>query len=72
MVDAIGASVNDIFIEQIKTVIRDIRKVSNRRPDVKAIYQYVSKSFASNLNENDVVSCLHLWSIKTYLSTILR
>ena len=70
MVDAIGASVNDIFIEQIKTVIRDIRKVSNRRPDVKAIYQYVSKS--SNLNENDVVSCLHLWSIKTYLSTILR
>ena len=45
-----------LFIKQIKTTIRNIRKVSNRRPDVKAIYQYVLKKFAFNLNENDIVS----------------
>ena len=33
-----------LFIKQIKTTIRNIRKVSNRRPDVKAIYQYVKKN----------------------------
>ena len=55
MPDASEVSVSNIFIEQIKTAIRN-RKVSNKRPDVKAIYQYVSKHFASNLNENDIVS----------------
>ena len=54
--DASEASVSNIFIEQIKTAIRNIRRVSNRGPDVKAIYQYVSKKFAFNLNENDIVS----------------
>ena len=56
MPDGSEVSVSNIFIEQIKTAIRNIRKVSNRRPAVKAIYQYVSKNFASNLNENDIVS----------------
>ena len=55
MADA-KVSVSNIFIEQINTAVRDIRKVSNRRTDVKAIYQYVSKNLASNLNENDIVS----------------
>ena len=45
-----------IFIEQMKTAIRNIRKVSDRRPDVKAISQHVSKNLASNLNENGSVS----------------
>ena len=35
MTDASKVSVSNIFIEQIKTAIRNIRKVSNRRPDVK-------------------------------------
>ena len=43
MADASEVSVSKNFITQIKTAIRNIRKVSNRRPDVKAIYQYVPK-----------------------------
>ena len=58
MADASEVSVSNIFIKQIKTAIRNIRKVSNRSPDVKAICQYVSKSFASTLNENDIASCI--------------
>ena len=38
MVDASEVSVSNIFIEQIKTAIRNVRKASNRRPDVKVIY----------------------------------
>ena len=56
MADASEVSVSNIFIGQIKTAIRNIRKVSNRRPDNTAIYQYVSKNFTSNLNENDIVT----------------
>ena len=36
--------------------MRKIRKVSNRKPEVKAKYQYVTKKFASNLNEKDFLS----------------
>ena len=54
--DAIEVSVSDIFMEHMKTPIRNTRQVSTRRPDVKAIYRYVWKYFASNLNENDIVS----------------
>ena len=56
MEDASKVSVSNIFIEQIKTSIRNFIKVSNRRPNVKAIYQYDSKNFVLNLNENDIVS----------------
>ena len=56
MADASEVSVSNISIEQIKTAIRNIRKVSNRRPDNTAAYQYVSKNFTSNLNENDIVT----------------
>ena len=56
MADAGEVSVSNIFVEQIKTAIRNIRKASNRRPDNTAIYQYVSKNFTSNLNENDIVT----------------
>ena len=56
MTDASEISVSNIFIEQIKTAIRNIRKVSNRRPHVKVIYQCVSNNFPSNLNENDIES----------------
>ena len=38
MVDASEVSVSNIFIEQIKTAIRNVRKASNRRHDVKVIY----------------------------------
>ena len=66
MADA-KVSVSNIFIEQINTAIRDIRKVSNRRPDVKAIYQYVSKNLASNLNENDIVSYIASMIVKNII-----
>ena len=38
MADPSEVSVSNIFIEQIKTAIRKVRKASNRRPDVKVIY----------------------------------
>lgn len=40
----------------MKAAIRNIRNVSNGRPDIKVVYQYVSYNSASNLNENDSVS----------------
>ena len=40
MADASEVSVSNIFMEQIKTDIRNIRKSSYRRTDVKGIYQY--------------------------------
>ena len=48
MTDASEVSVSNIFIEQIKTAIRNIRKVSNRRPHVKVIYQCVSNNFETH------------------------
>ena len=47
-----------------KIAIRNIRKVNNRRPDPKAICQYVLKKFASNLNENDMSVIWLLLEIK--------
>ena len=47
-----------------KTAIRNIRKVNNRRPDPKAICQYVLRKFASNLNENDTSVIWLLLEIK--------
>lgn len=40
MADASEVSVSNIFMEQIKTDIRNIRKSSYRRTDVKGTYQY--------------------------------
>ena len=65
--DASEVSVSNIFIEQIKTAMRSVRKASNRRPDVKAIYQNVSKNFASHLNENDIVSNIASMVVKNII-----
>ena len=53
MADASEVSVSNIFNEQIKTAIKNVRKVSNRRPDVKQSIIMFQKHFASSLNEND-------------------
>ena len=58
MADASEVSVSNIFNEQIKTAIKNVRKVSNRRPDVKQSIIIFQKHFASSLNENDSVSCI--------------
>ena len=56
MADASEVSVSNIFNEKIKTAIKNVRKVSNRRPDVKQSIIMFQKHFASSLNENDSVS----------------
>ena len=56
MADASEVSVSNIFNEQIKSAIKNVRKISNRRPDVKQSIIMFQKNFASSLNENDSVS----------------
>ena len=52
MVDVSDTTVNsDIFVDDIKTAIIAIKE-SKKRPDTKAIWQYVSNKLASNIDED--------------------
>ena len=52
MADVSDVTVSYIFIDQIKCAITDIRK-TNKRPDSKAIFQYITSKYASNTTEAD-------------------
>ena len=63
MADVSDTTVNsDIFVDDVKTVMKAIKE-SKKRPDEKAIWQYLSNKLASNMDEdytgeliNDLVS----------------
>ena len=42
---------NDIFVDDVKTAIKAIKE-SKKRPDTKAIWQYLSNKLASNIDED--------------------
>ena len=52
MADVSDTTVNsDIFVDDVKTAIKAIKE-SRKRPDTKAIWQYLSNKLASNIDEN--------------------
>ena len=42
---------NDIFVDDVKTAIKAIKE-SKKRPDTKAICQYLSNKLVSNIDED--------------------
>ena len=55
MADVSDTTVNsDIFVDDIKTAIIAIKE-SKKRPDTKAIWQYLSNKLASNIDESTLV-----------------
>ena len=52
MADVSDTTVNsDIFADDFKTTIKAIKE-SKKRPNTKAIWQYLSKKLASNIDED--------------------
>ena len=52
MADASDTTVNsDIFVDDVKTTINTIKE-SKKRPDTKAVWQYLSNKLASNIDED--------------------
>ena len=52
MADVSNTTVNsDIFVDGVKTTIKAIKE-SKKRPNTKAIWQYLSKKLASNIDED--------------------
>ena len=52
MVDVSNTTVNsDFFVDDVKTVITAIKE-SKKRPDTKAIWQYLSNKLTSNIDED--------------------
>ena len=52
MADVSDTTVNsDIFVDDVKTVMKAIKE-SKKRPDEKAIWQYLSNKLASNMDED--------------------
>ena len=51
MVDVSNTTVNsDFFVDDVKTAITAIKE-SKKRPDTKAIWQYLSNKLTSNIDE---------------------
>ena len=52
---------NEVLVDQIKIAIKSIRNV-NKRPDKKAIYQYLVSNYATNIDElllnNTINACV--------------
>ena len=52
MVGVSDTTVNsDIFVDDVKTTVKAIKE-SKKRPDTKAIWQYLSNKLASNIDED--------------------
>ena len=52
MADVSNTTVNsDIFVDDVKTAVKAIKE-SKKRPDKKAIWQYLSNKLASNIDED--------------------
>ena len=52
MVDVSNTTVNsDFFVDDVKTAITAIKE-SKKRPDTKAIWQYLSNKLTSNIDED--------------------
>ena len=53
-------SISNIFIEQVKTAIRNIRRVSNRGPDLKQSINMFQKNLLSILMKMMLLAILPL------------
>ena len=52
MADVSDTTVNsDIFVDDVKTAVKAIKE-SKKRPNTKAIWQYLSNKLASNIDED--------------------
>ena len=58
MADVSDVIVSYILIDQIQSAIIDIRKTI-KRPDSKAIFQYITSKYASNTTESDILNFLN-------------
>ena len=53
-----SSDIVSLFHSKILAVIDYIRNVNKQRPDAEAIYKYISRAEASNVNKTDIVNSI--------------
>ena len=53
-----SSDVLSLFQPKILTAIDYIRNVNKQRPDAEAVYKYISRTEASNVNKTDIVNSI--------------